>query len=143
MRDFPVVVRFPMHWGDMDALGHANNVMYFRWFESARMAYFYRIKTAIQRPQGIGPILATTTCDFLKPLVFPTELVVGARVVRVGHTSFHMEYAVARAEAPDTPHARGSGVIVMVDYKTGEKCLVPSEVRQAIDLVEAERMGVS
>ena len=34
---FPVEVRFPLQWGEMDALGHANNACYFRWFEAARI----------------------------------------------------------------------------------------------------------
>ena len=32
---FPVVVDIPVAWGEMDAFGHVNNVMYFRYFETA------------------------------------------------------------------------------------------------------------
>ena len=34
------VERFPIFWGDMDALGHVNNVTYFRYMEQARVAWF-------------------------------------------------------------------------------------------------------
>ena len=133
MDDYPIQVRFPMHWGEMDALGHANNTRYFRWFETARIALFERLGLRANEPMEVGPILATTTCDFLRPVVYPANLVVGARVARVGNTSFLTEYAVARTEAPGELYARGSGVIVVIDYRTMAKVPVPDEIRAAID----------
>ena len=121
-----------MQWGDMDALGHVNNTCYFRWFESARISFFLRVGVVADEATSMGPILATTTCNFLRPLAYPGDLVVGARVPKVGNTSFVMEYALALAEAPDEPCATGSGVIVLVDYKTGEKQRVPDSIRDAI-----------
>ncbi len=132
MNGYPVTVRFPMHWGEMDALGHANNTRYFAWFETARIEAFRRIGVVADAPSAVGPILATTQCDFLRPLRWPADVVVGARIPRVGRTSFQMEYAVALADASDDPVARGSGVIVLVDYGTGQKVSVPDEVREAI-----------
>ena len=132
MRDFPVVCRFPLHWGEMDALGHVNNARYFTWFETARIALFREVGIVSEAPSSTGPILATTTCDFLRPLTYPADLVVGARVSKVGNTSFTMEYAVATEDSPDTPAARGQGVVVLVDYTTGAKVRIPDPVREAI-----------
>lgn len=136
MNGFPVTVRFPLHWGEMDALGHANNARFFTWFESARIAYFTRVGLLADQPRPLGPILATASCDFLRPLVYPADLVVGARVTRVGNTSFQMAYAVARAEAEDAPCATGTAVVVLVDYTTMLKVPVPAEVRAAIAALE-------
>ena len=132
MNDYPVTCQFPVHWGEMDALGHVNNIRYFAWFETARIAFFRRVGIVADRPTSAGPILATTTCDFLRPLSYPADVIVGARVPKVANTSFVMEYAVALADAPDELVARGSGVIVLVDYETGEKRRVPDDVRAAI-----------
>ncbi len=132
MRDFPVTCEFPVHWGEMDALGHVNNIRYFAWFETARIAFFHKVGIGADGPTSAGPILATTTCDFLRPLSYPASVVVGARVPKVGNTSLVMEYGVALQAAPDELVARGSGVIVLVDYETGDKRRVPDEVRQAI-----------
>ena len=41
-RGFPIVIELPVQWGEMDAYGHVNNTVLFRYFESARMAYFER-----------------------------------------------------------------------------------------------------
>ena len=40
---YPVSVTIPVAWGEMDAFGHVNNVIYARWIESARVEYSRRI----------------------------------------------------------------------------------------------------
>lgn len=135
MNGYPVTVRFPLHWGDMDALGHANNAMFFRWFETARIELFRGVGIEAGGPSSAGPILATTTCDFLQPVKFPGELVVGARVTKVGNTSLVMEYGLARAETPEVLVARGTAVVVLVNHATGEKVPVPDAVRDKIALL--------
>ncbi len=131
--DFPVVIRFPLHWGEMDALGHVNNARFFAWFESARIALFSRVGIMTDKPRDVGPILATTGCDFLVPVVYPGDIRVGARVAKVGTTSITIEYAVVRDDAPERLCARGSSVVVLIDYKSGAKVPVPDDVRAAID----------
>lgn len=133
MGDYPVTVRFPLHWGELDALGHANNARYFVWFESARIALFQKIGLQTAAPAGLGPILATTRCDFLRPVTFPAELIVGTRITRLGTTSFEMEYAVSCADTPEEHLARGSSVVVLVDYEKMQKAPLPAELRKAIE----------
>lgn len=132
MKSFPVTVRLSVQWGDMDALGHVNNARYFTWFESARIAYFQKVGILSDKPSSLGPILRRTECDFLRPVKFPAELVVGARVTDVRNTSFIMEYAVGSVDTPDEHFARGTGVVVLVNYESGEKVNVPEEVRERI-----------
>ena len=67
-KEFPVQVRIPVAWGDMDAFNHVNNVVYFKWFESARIAYFEHTESmGVMRAEGIGPILASTSCRYRAP----------------------------------------------------------------------------
>ncbi len=139
MNDFPITVRFPIHWGEMDAYGHVNNARYFTWFEAARIAYFSQVglvEPGMQLPQGgVGPILASTQADYLRPVVFPAEVVVGARVSRIGNSSIAMEYAVDDA-ASGVRYARGSGVVVTVRYPEYQKVPVPAELREKIEKLE-------
>jgi len=131
----PVSVTIPVQWGDMDALGHVNNARFLSWFESARIALFQRIGVATSAPSEVGPILATTTCDFLRPVVFPATVKIGVRVARVGETSIGMEYEVRDASATEgtaTVYARGTSVAVLVDYRSMQKVRVPEAVRTAI-----------
>ena len=129
MDTYPVQLEIPVAWGDMDVFGHVNNTVYFRWFESGRMAFFERIGIGAERPERVGPIVATTSCDFLAPVEYPATVVVSVRVQRIGNTSFVMEHEVTRDGAPV---ARGSTVIVLIDYATGAKVRVPDEMRAAI-----------
>ena len=88
LADFPVVIRFPVHWGDQDAFGHVNNTVPHRWFESARIALFGRIGLLdLRKEQHIGPILAAVSCDYRRQINFPDTVQVGIRVARIGRSS--------------------------------------------------------
>ena len=142
MQGFSVTLEFPVQWGEMDALRHVNNAKYFTWFESARIAYFERLRSTLPGSGPtpglgeVGPILASTTCDFLRPVTFPAIVRVGARVSELGNSSMRMEYAVERTDAPDDLCARGTSVVVLVRYATLAKVRVPDEMRAAIDALE-------
>ena len=137
--DYAVTVQCPIHWGEMDALGHVNNTCYFRWFESARIAYFARIGMTVGGAQDVGPILASAHCDFLRPLVYPAEIVIGARVSGVGHSSVAIDYGLWRVGDPTVLYARGTSVAVLIHFSTGEKVRVSDAIRQAVTLLEGDR----
>jgi acyl-CoA thioester hydrolase len=142
LKDFPVIVPFPIHWSEMDAFGHVNNARTFTWFETARIGYLVRIGMTGPSaagsdiaPGGVGPILATTHADYLRPVVYPVRLVAGARVTRIGNSSITFEHAVA-GEDDGHLYTRGGSVIVTLRYATHEKVPVPPQVRAAIEALE-------
>lgn len=136
MEHFPIQIKFPIAWGDMDAFGHVNNVVYFRWFESARMAYFEKIRLEPTKAlAGVGPILAHTSCQFLLPLQYPDTVTAKARIKSMGNTSFVMQYEIV-SDAKGIA-AMGEGVVVMIDYTTNKKVPLPAEMRAAIKQLEA------
>lgn len=128
----PIVVEREINWGDMDALGHVNNTVFFRWFEDVRIAAFDAIGIGHQGGLSVGPILATTTCDFLAPLHYPGRVRIGCRFERLGTTSFVQAYEVEDAST-GSPVARGTAVVVMVDYELGRKVPLPEPLRKAIE----------
>ena len=86
-------VPLSVQWGDQDAFGHVNNVVYFRWFESARIEYFRHAGLAhVMSNQGIGPILASIKCDFKRQLTYPDSLQVTASIASIGRTSLKMTH---------------------------------------------------
>ncbi len=129
---FPVTVTFPIHWGEMDPMGHVNHAKYFTWFESARISLFARVGILADKPREVSPILAMASCDFIRPVVYPATIVAGARVLKVGRTSLTMEYAAWEEAEPDRPCARGASVAVLMDYRTMVKVEVPASVRAAV-----------
>jgi acyl-CoA thioester hydrolase len=132
MEGFPVTVSFPIHWAELDAFGHVNNARYFTWFETARIECFRRLGLATEGTPEIGPILAHTRCDFLAPVRYPADVVVGARIGRLGNTSFGMDYLAAFVDAPEAPVARGEGVVVLIDYASGTKVPIPDDLRKKL-----------
>lgn len=137
---YPVVVTIPVRWGDMDAYAHLNNTVYFQLFESARIAYFERMSVVVRSggaPDGVGPILATTSCRFRAPVKYPDTLRAAARVVEIGDDRLRMEYAIA-SEALATLAAIGDGTIVSFDYGAGRKVPVPPSWRDAIERIETK-----
>ena len=128
----PLVVKFPIHWGEMDALGHVNNARFFTWLETARIALLERIGVLADKPRDVGPILATIQCDFLRPVVYPATIVVRAGVTAIGRTSITMAYEIVREDAPAELCARATSVVVLVDYRTMAKVPVSDDIRAAI-----------
>lgn len=134
---FPIVIRVPIAWGEMDAFGHVNNIVYFRYFESARIAYLEAIGFRGDTPDRVGPILASTECRFRRPLTYPDTLSVGARAASVAEDRFAMEYVIVSDTLRDIA-AHGAGVVVAYDYAGMCKAALPDPVRARIGEVEAD-----
>ena len=89
---YPVVLAIPVAWGDMDAFQHVNNVVYFRYFESARIAYLERLAVAdFVATSGVGPILHSVNCRFRLPVTYPDTVHVGVRVTELASDRFVMD----------------------------------------------------
>jgi acyl-CoA thioester hydrolase len=117
----------------MDAYGHVNNTMFFRYFETARIAFLERSGFLASYDQrGIGAILHSTDCRFRRPLIFPDEVLVGTRTLDVAEDRFTMGYRIV-SQAQDAVAADGSGIIVAYDYRAGAKVPLPDEVRRGVE----------
>jgi acyl-CoA thioester hydrolase len=129
---YPVVLDWAVAWGDMDAFQHVNNVVYFRYFENARLEYFRRLGWGTVRPEsGVGPIVASMQARFRKALTYPDTIAIGARVSSLGEDRFTIEHAIVsgRLGAVTT---EGQGVIVLYDYAQGKKAPIPEDLRRRI-----------
>lgn len=136
LREYPVIIRLPIQWGDQDLFGHVNNTVYFRWYESARIAYLERLDMADKASrQRIGPILAAIGCNYRRQLRYPDAVLVGSRVSRIGRTSMVMEHAVW-STAQSAIAADGQSTIVAFDYETNQTQPVPQQMREMIASLE-------
>jgi len=132
MDGYPVVIEAPVAWGEMDAFQHLNNIVYFRYFESARIAYFYKLGLIdMMTRTGIGPILASTSCRFKIPLTYPDKVFIGAKVTSIEEDRFMMGYGVFSTNHQKVA-AEGDGLIVTFDYRESKKVSVPEELRKKI-----------
>jgi acyl-CoA thioester hydrolase len=137
LAEYPVVVTLPVSWGDMDALGHVNNTIYFRWFESARIEYFQRIALeSAGTDLAMGPILAAVNCNFRKQLAYPDTVRVGARTLKMGRSSMAIDYLVVSEK--NGPSADGTSTIVLFNYQSGKSQPIPPELRSVIESLEGK-----
>lgn len=139
LSEYPVTVEMPVAWGEMDAFGHVNNAVYFRYFESARIACFDRIGySALMAETGTGPILAATDCRFRVALTYPDQLITGSVIEQIGEDDFTMGYAVYSRQH-DVVAARGSGRIVSFDYRAQAKTPIPARIRDGLEQLQRGR----
>jgi acyl-CoA thioester hydrolase len=132
-----VSISIPVLWGQMDAFNHVNNVMYLRWFESARIVFFEAADIIGEMERtGVGPILGRATCDYRIPLTYPDQLTVQTTVTSIGTSSFVMLNRVLSAAHGGAVAAEGEAVIVMVNYKKGGKAPLSDAIREHIYRVE-------
>ncbi len=117
IEDFPVHLTLTVLWGHMDAFQHVNNVVYFRYLESARIEYF-RVAGLMEYMErgGVGPILAATSCRYIRPLTFPDTVKIGCRTKWISSSEMEQEYGVYSVKQ-DKIVAVGTGLIVAYDYE--------------------------
>lgn len=136
LAQYPVVVEIPVAWGEMDALGHVNNIIYFRYFETARIVYMRKIDfiTALDQ-MDVGPILAAIDCKFKYPVTFPDTLSVGVRTTSIEADRYTMEHCVVSHHARRVA-AVGAGLIVAYDYRAKKKAQLPEALKRRIKELE-------
>lgn len=135
-RLFPVSLELPVAWGDMDALQHVNNVVYFRYFETIRIEYLRRIgMLEVLANQQISPVLAETSARYRRPVIFPDTLLVEARVSKLAAHGFTMEYQIT-SKAQGIITTEGTARIVILDVATGGKATLSDTLKQQIMQLE-------
>lgn len=140
-QDFPVVIETDVRWGDMDAFKHVNNVSYLRYFESGRIAYFDALELAdFFGLDGVGPILAETSCRYKFPLTYPDRVSVGVRSENLGEDRFTQQYILV-SHRHGRAAATGDGTIVTFDYTANRKAPIPDRVRKRIEALEGRAGG--
>ncbi|MFH1296178.1 MAG: thioesterase family protein [Bacteroidota bacterium] len=138
LRPFPVVSEWPIAWGEMDAFQHVNNIIYFRFFESARICYFEKLGLLqLMEETGIGPILASTQCRFRIPLTYPDTVSIGAKISEIDKDRFKMEYLVVSHRFQKVA-ANGEGILVTYNYRENCKVPIPENLKQKIEAMEKQ-----
>lgn len=125
------LVKLELRWGDLDALRHVNNTLYFRYFEEARVRLFKKLGLDMSRGDYFM-VLAHASCDFIKPLLYPADIVVGHKVLRIGNSSLELECWVADAQEPQMLYAKGRSVLVSTDSKTGKSTPWSDKFKQTL-----------
>lgn len=119
-------------WGDSDMLGHINNVLYARYYESARTSYLREaLDIDFINPNKKGIILADMKIAYLKQLHHPAAMTIGARISRLGGSSMHLDAAVF-IEGDETPISTSRATLVWFDFDNNKSIKIPQSDRQMI-----------
>lgn len=86
-----------IRYADEDRMGHVNNSAYGIWIEVARVSLIAPFLSAV--PDWFDTVLASVTINYLKETHFPGEVRVGAKLLRIGNSSFRSGYGVFRDNA--------------------------------------------
>ena len=128
LADYPVIFEQKVVWGDMDAFGHVNNVMYYRYMESARIGYFDQLGIF---NHDVNTVVASNQCKYLRPVFYPDILQVGTRVEELRNSAMRMSYVLYSTQQNEVV-ATGEAVIVFVDQIEMKKTLMPKQIRDKI-----------
>jgi acyl-CoA thioester hydrolase len=120
--------RMRMRWGDMDALGHLNNTVYFRYLEQARVSWFDGIG-GDYRTLPEGPVLGSIACRFVLPVIYPADLEITLLAGPPRRSAFALYSEIRDAGPPGRVYARAEAVMVWVDLEDGKSRPLPEWMR--------------
>ena len=126
----------PIRWGDMDSMGHVNNTIYFRYFEVARLDWFFSIAAPhgiTMQTSGEGVIIVNAFCNFIRQLEYPgdvrTKMYVGGDI---GRSSFDTFVTIERTDEPGVLYAEGGATTVWTDFAAKKSRPLPDWLRAII-----------
>ena len=130
-RKLALLEYIPIRWGDMDAMGHVNNTIYFRYMEQARISWFEAIG-ARSGIKGQGPVIVNASCTFIKQLVYPGNVEIKTYVGEAGRSSLETYLELRPSYDPNKIYAEGAAKVVWVDYLKEKSVPLPETIRQLI-----------
>lgn len=122
--------RMTIRWGDMDALGHVNNAVYFRYFESLRVDWL-AVSGRPLKSEGMGPVVVNSFCNFLRQVAYPGALLGRLYVGQQGRSSMETFFTLERTDQPGPVCAEGGATMVWMDFAAGRSAPMPDWLRQA------------
>ncbi|KIN00100.1 hypothetical protein OIDMADRAFT_164253 [Oidiodendron maius Zn] len=121
-------------WGEMDSMGHVNNVIYNRWAESARVEWVTNYAmhhdpengkrwSELMSSRSDGLILRSIRTDYKFPMTWPDHISVFHKLKelpRESDSNFELDVIIL-SELHRRPAARCEEDIVVYDYRAGKK----------------------
>ena len=123
--------RQSVRWGDMDAMGHVNNAMYFRYLETARIDWFTAAGFRPD-PQGQGPVIVNAFCNFYRQLEYPGDILVSLYVSDAARTTFETWATIEKLSEPGVVCASGGATTIWVDFPRQKAVELPDWIRKLV-----------
>ena len=124
-------MEIPIRWGDMDAMGHVNNTVYFRYMEQVRISWFERLGMQPE-PGGLGFVIVNAACSFLRQFEYPGTVLARQYVGEVGRSSVMTHVDMSLTDEPETVRARGSAKVVLIDTVRQKSAPLSEAMREMV-----------
>jgi len=123
------VERIAIRWGDMDAMGHVNNTVYFRYMEQARIGWFDTLVPRGEAWKATGMVIANASCNFKRAINYPGTVDVQVFTGAPGGSSVPTFYELS---INGELHADGAATVVFIDMKRQKPVRIPSAIRDRL-----------
>jgi acyl-CoA thioester hydrolase len=121
----------PIRWGDMDAMGHVNNTLYFRYLEIIRVEWLAK-HNAEPSPEGQGPVIVNAFCNFYKQLEYPGDVLLKFYVSDPARTTFETWTTMELSSNPGVIYAAGGATTIWVDFPKQKAIELPQWLRELV-----------
>jgi acyl-CoA thioester hydrolase len=130
--NYTIVEKIPVRWGDMDARGHVNNTIYYRYFESTRISLF-QLMEIYEEPTEVrvGPILSFQSCYYKAPLVYPDTVFVGAKITSIERSKIIIKH-ILFSKKLERIAAEGEAHIIWYNYEKKEKAIISDDLKNKL-----------
>ena len=118
----------PIRWGDMDAMNHVNNTVYFRYMEQARIEWLESLGYGTGQHTDEGPVIVNAGCTYLVPLVYPGNVEVRMFIGHPGRSSLPTHYEL-RLQGNEKLYATGDAKMVWIKPASGRSIPLPDNMR--------------
>ena len=125
----------PIRWGDMDAMGHVNNTVYFRYLETARIDWFTSMGFE-PNPEGQGPVIVNAFCSFHRQLEYPGDIRVTVYTSDPARTTFETWATIERLDRPGEIYASGGATTIWVDFPQQKAINLPDWLRESVSVTD-------
>jgi acyl-CoA thioester hydrolase len=129
LRKLVHVERISIRWGDMDAMGHVNNTVYFRYMEQARIGWFDALVPEAEAWKATGLVIANASCNFKRAINYPGTVEVQVFAGPPGASSVPTYYELVIG---GELHADGAATVVFIDMQRQKPVRIPQTIRERL-----------
>mmetsp|Transcript_11187 Transcript_11187/g.13547 ORF Transcript_11187/g.13547 Transcript_11187/m.13547 type:complete len:179 (+) Transcript_11187:220-756(+) len=129
--DYTCFVSLQTRWNDMDSFNHINNVIYYQFMDDAVNKHLLDNNVGIEHTRFV----ASSSCQYLKPISYPGDVDVGLRVSKLGNSSVTYDIGIFASDDISAA-AKGSYVHVYIDSDLERPAPIQKEVRKVLSSLE-------
>jgi acyl-CoA thioester hydrolase len=123
------VERIAIRWGDMDAMGHVNNTVYFRYMEQARIGWFDALLPRGEAWQRTAIVIVNASCNFRRAIGYPGTVEVQVFTEEPGGSSVATAYEL---RIDGELYADGAATVVFIDAQKQKPIRIPQAIREVM-----------